>query len=959
MEEQSIPPQRSRAGLGPAELGWLALVLVVGVLLSLLASRQLALSQEQVQRAHFGAVTDRATRAMVRGMDQYALLLRAAAGFDLALDGRMDERRWLAFVEPLDLSRRPARIQAIAYVDALSGPTRSAIRFIAPLTAVNRGALGFDMYRDPVRREAMERARDTGRPALSGSVHLVTESGRNQQPGVLLYFPLYRPGAVVGSVAERRAALQGWITEAFRTGDLAASILDGRAQDLGVALVDVESGHTLYRSDMPVGSSGALTRRMGFEIGGRRWRLDYRSPPGFAGGGISPLWPLLSGLISTALLLALLFTLFRGRARVRALAERNRADYCQAAQELQTMVDAVSDYAIYRIDAQGRIVTWNRGAEQVKGYAADEILGESIERFYPPDQVAAGRPREALEAAARDGSFREQSWRIRKDGSRFWADISVSAIRNAGGDLVGYAKITRDLSERHRFEEHIQFLATHDHLTQLPNRLWLDRRLKEMRAAGQAIDLLMLDLDHFKNINDVHGHAVGDQVLLEIARRLRAGLREEDAVVRFGGDEFVILLPGALGAEALNRVAEKLQTRIARPIQVGNLELSTSTSVGISRSLPDGDGQLLLREADAALFRAKALGRNRTVFFSEAIEQAARERATLERQLRDALAGDELYLVYQPQVRLDTGKLVGVEALLRWRHPHLGEISPARFVPIAEDTGLIRPIGDWVLQRALHEMGRLQRRAETPLRLAVNLSPVQLGDPGFPARLQGLLQEVDYDPALLELEITETALLTDDRQIRQALERLRALGCTLALDDFGTGYSSLSQVTHHAVSTLKIDREFVRPLPEEKSALAVAEAICGMSSALGLRVVAEGIEHPAQLRCLRYDRLPGGAGFPVRAGRGHRPDRSPAGPSGRRRTAGRRRRNRQARPSRRGHSRTRLEPRYPPAGRREATVGRSAGVVRTLHLTSAACSRRVRSMDGFAIMLHLPIEHVA
>jgi len=411
-------------------------------------------------------------------------------------------------------------------------------------------------------------------------------------------------------------------------------------------------------------------------------------------------------------------------------------------------------------------------------------------------------------------------------------------------------------TERRRQEEDTLHLAHHDSLTGLPNRTLLQQRMRDAiqraRRERGRVAVMMIDLDHFKRVNDSLGHHVGDQLLKTVAERILACVRGSDTVARMGGDEFVVLLDAAADDSGIERMAAAIIERIAAPIPVDGHELLVTPSIGISRYPDDGeDLPVLLMNADSAMYRAKAGGRQAYCLFSRDMQQAARNRMELEGALRQALKLGEFSLDYQPQISLINGEIIGMEALLRWNNPQRGAVSPADFIPVAEESGLIVEIGEWVLATACREARLLQLRTGRPLRLAVNLSPRQFRQAGLVEQVQRALREGGLAPEHLELEITEGVLMAQTAEMVQRLGQLRALGVSIAVDDFGVGFSSLAYITRFPISTLKIDRVFVSQLPDSANDAAVAQAIIALARSLNINVVAEGVETLRQLEYLR------------------------------------------------------------------------------------------------------------
>jgi diguanylate cyclase (GGDEF)-like protein/PAS domain S-box-containing protein len=475
--------------------------------------------------------------------------------------------------------------------------------------------------------------------------------------------------------------------------------------------------------------------------------------------------------------------------------------------------------------------------------------------------------------AVRVGALRRGSWqgeaRLRRRGREpVPVLLRVSAIRDAAGRGVGYVALAADVTERQAAEARVRHLAHHDGLTGLPNRLLFQERLAaalaDARRSRRGGAVLLLDLDRFKEVNDSLGHPAGDELLREAAARLRGCAAPADTVARLGGDEFAIVQPGRGGgagpAEAARALAGAVMGALARPFRVEGQDVHAGTSVGVALFPDDGAAAGdLLRRADMALYRAKAAGRGTSRFFEPAMEEEARSRKAVEGELRRALERDELELFYQPQVRLADGLVVGLEALVRWRHPTRGLVGPAEFVPVAEESGLILALGERVLDEACRRL-RAWDADGRRLRVAVNLSPAQFRV-GLAEAVERRLAAHGADPRRLELELTEGALLRDTRANVATLERLKATGVTLALDDFGTGYSSLGYLGRFPFDAIKIDRSFVAGLGRDAYATAIVRTVVGLGHELGMTVVAEGVETRAQLERLRDLGCDVGQGF--------------------------------------------------------------------------------------------------
>lgn len=415
--------------------------------------------------------------------------------------------------------------------------------------------------------------------------------------------------------------------------------------------------------------------------------------------------------------------------------------------------------------------------------------------------------------------------------------------------------VSHDITDRKQAEADVAKLAYFDALTALPNRTLLNDRMT--RALAEAVRrncelcVMFVDLDHFKNINDTLGHGVGDALLVEVARRMQTALREQDTVARFGGDEFIALLPDT-GVEGAAHVAQNILNIISEPITLQGRELTVTPSIGIALWPRDGnDVDTLFKHADVAMYRAKRVGRNGFQFYTQELQQDASRVLLLENELRRALERNQFSLHYQPQLSLHSGKVVGVEALLRWHHHELGAISPAEFIPVAESSGQILAIGQWVLETALAQTRLWQSMGLTDLCVAVNVSAMQFRQPDLPQLVQSALARFDLPASSLEVELTESVAQQDPIGAMAIMAQLRQIGVKLAIDDFGTGYSSLSYLKRFAATRLKIDQSFVREICSDPDDLAIVRAIIGMARSLGLGTIAEGVETPAQLAVLR------------------------------------------------------------------------------------------------------------
>jgi diguanylate cyclase (GGDEF)-like protein/PAS domain S-box-containing protein len=653
----------------------------------------------------------------------------------------------------------------------------------------------------------------------------------------------------------------------------------------------------------------------------------------------------------------------------------------ESTRQFAMLVQGVKDYAIYMLDPDGRVANWNEGAERNKGYKAPEIVGQHFSRFYSEEDRAAGLPERALAIARAEGKYENEGWRYRKDGSRFWANVMMDAIYDTGGTLVGYAKITKDvtkekadadrlaevtknldlalenmsqglclfdkderlllanrryseifgfpegrirpgmtlreivdqgvadvfvdpevwkprardmyarrraaivandggviveklsngvsvqlryrtlpdgawvatyedISERLRSEEQISFLARHDSLTGLPNRACFNNRLEadldSARRSGGKVAAIGIDLDKFKEINDTRGHAAGDEVLTTLSKRMQACLEADETIARFGGDEFAAAKRFEDIAE-LHDFIQRLEACLHEEIRIDGYDIKPGASLGVAIYPQDADNlEALINNADLAMYRAKDALTETVCFYEVSMDEAARSRRLIANDLWQAVERNELQLHYQVQKAVNSGDTIGYEVLLRWHHPVRGTIPPSDFIPIAEECGAILPIGEWVLREACREAATWNNEHK----IAVNLSPVQLGNADVADLVHRVLLDTGLSPHRLELEITESTIIGDKERALQTLRRIKAFGVTIAIDDFGTGYSSLETLRAFPFDKIKLDRSFMSEVEASPEAKAIIRAILALGQTLRVPVLAEGVETRSQLDIL-------------------------------------------------------------------------------------------------------------
>src|ERR1700722_12812863 len=527
------------------------------------------------------------------------------------------------------------------------------------------------------------------------------------------------------------------------------------------------------------------------------------------------------------------------------------------AEEKYRAIFEESVVGIFQVAADGRPLRVNRAFAEIHGYdSPEQLLAEvsnvAFQIFFDPKRgEELGHALDEVGAVC--GAEPEVQ---RRDGTRRFVRSNVRAVRDEGGNLVLREGTVEDITDRKVAEERVQFLAYYDALTGLPNRTLLQDRLEKALAAARRqknkLALLYLDLDRFKDINDSLGHSVGDLFLQEVAERLKRWGRQQDTVGRLGGDEFLIMLTDAKDIPDAAVAAERLMDAMTTEFVVQGHSLNIGCSIGISIFPEHGaDADTLIKNADAAMYSAKANGRNNFRFFTEEMNAQVVERLTLEKSLRLALDKKELFLMYQPQMDMATGKVVGLEALLRWQHPKFGLVPPDRFIRLAENSGLILPIGEWVLRTACSQARTWQEEGFPKVTVAVNVSAIQFRQEGFCRLIRKVLDETGLAPQYLELELTESLLLANADLMLAVVQKLKAMGLTLAIDDFGIGYSSFGYLRQFQVSKLKIDRSFIRDVAVNPDDAAITAAIISMAKSLKLRVIAEGVETEEQMSFLR------------------------------------------------------------------------------------------------------------
>ena len=756
-------------------------------------------------------------------------------------------------------------------------PSYRVIMYIEPLQR-NRPMLGLDNAVPPGGQAQYQRAIDSGQ-ATAGPLFPLF-AGLGSGSCVMFTLPVYRFGTSPADPAARRAALIGETTLVVHPDQLTRDIFDAAGLKVRagskVELTTAASGTTpplFFREDGGPATTLTLPRWLypftpphfaqSLDVAGQHWNMVATRHAGpLADDHLASLFALGLGLVLSGLGAAYAQTLTSRSGLVQRRVEQRTAQLKQASHALllreRAIESSTNAIIILRSTAEGALIAYvNPAFEHMTGYSAADVLERDGSVLYGPDPEQQGISdlRRALRLR-QDGRAVVRNYR--KDGSMFWNDIQLAPVRDDSGEAAHFVAILHDITAVKNYEAELRHQTTHDTLTGLPNRQLLQDRL--VRAAvhaarsGQQVWVLSIDLDRFKFLNSRLGHKGGDLLLQAVAARLAAGVADDETVARVGGDEFAaLLLPrhGQNGPQAAD--AQRMLASLAAPIVIGDDELFLTCSIGIAVFPGDGhEAETLIERADIAMYRAKEIGRNNYQFYTAAMNDQLDERLLIEGALRNALERAQFALHYQPQVDMSTGRLVGMEALLRWLHPELGMVAPNRFIGVAEENGLIIPIGAWVLRTACLQLVAWQQQpGRAHLRMAVNISARQVTAKGFVASVAAVLAETGLAPACLELELTESLVMHDVEQAVRIMHELKKLGVKLAIDDFGTGYSSLAHLKRFEIDVLKIDQSFVRDLTDDPNDAAIVSAIIALAASLNLEVISEGVETAEQIAFLR------------------------------------------------------------------------------------------------------------
>ena len=864
-----------------------ALPLAIALVLLTLAYRQVVQWEQMRIQAQFDRDANHLAGLLQKRLDRHIEMMRSIERL-FAVSDEVSASDFASFVtpwmerhagtqsfswNPLVLDADRERFEATARASGLAGFTildRNAagetfpagrrneylpILHIAPLEN-NASALGLDPLSFSIPAAAIALTRSTGQPAASARLRLVQETGN--QNGVAVYLAVLAPEG-----APLRDRLRGIVTATFRLDDLLATALAGsQAAHIERCLVDLDDAETPgciagnQHDVRPAWAASTLARAAPIAFAGRHWELRLRATPEYMRQLQSwAAWATVAvGLLATAMLGALLLITTGTNRRIKALVEQRTA-------ELEAASADANEKQAALIEAQriARLGSWETvsGTSGLRTSAELHLLlgvdGSRLASLEDLVNTVAPASRPALTKAL--DTCAENPGRIILDCRTDTLPPRTLQFRLEsewqGGRMTRIRGIAQDVSSAREAEAKIQYLARYDTLTGLHNRsAWQEQARIALCSAARHQDkfaILFLDLDNFKTVNDSLGHPAGDRMLAMVASRLSHCVRDEDLLARLGGDEFVALLSRLSNVEEAALVADRMLAALAEPMNIDGHELHLSASVGIALYPNDGaEVDTLLKHADTAMYGAKEAGRNTYRFFIPEMNARATQRLLMEADLRRAVERNELILHYQPQIEAASGKPYGCEALVRWTHPQRGMVPPDQFIPLAEETGLIAPIGEWVLREACRQQVRWRAAGLPRLIVAVNISALQFRKRDFVPMVARILAETGADPMCIELEITESALMEPSAELNGRLQDLVDLGLTLALDDFGTGYSSLSYLKRLPIARLKIDRSFVDDLPGNAEDAAVTAAALSLARDLGMEVVAEGVETAAQ-----------------------------------------------------------------------------------------------------------------
>ncbi len=835
-----------------------------------------------------------ATERVRQRMLDYDQMLRGLRGL-FSASNSVDRQEFHEYYDALNLAQRYKGVQAVAFVQFVTDAEKNVhiakihsegfpaytiwpqaqsayyapIVYIEPSNPSNLLTLGFDLSSESSRHSAMLGARDSNSTHISGKLNLVQAAQSTPTPGLVMLLPIYRNGVARATIAQRQSALLGWVETILRIEELMAGVLGIDDDELDIEIFDgktLAKPFMLYDKDkfFRAGNTTQLlqtTRQL--EIAGRIWTIRFSSLPAFEQrlNSNKPQFIALVGVGLSLLLGSITWILIRARARSLHAAhllshELQARIEAQESLKLASLVYEHSSEGILVTDEENRIIASNPAFTRITGYKLADVQGKDP-RYFSSGRHDLDFYKAMWKELTQTGHWQGEIWDRHKNGEDHAKYLTINTIYHEDGSVFRRVALFMDISDKKESEELIWRQANFDPLTQLPNRsMFHDRLLHEVRLAQRGnfiFALLFIDLDLFKEVNDTLGHHVGDLLLIDAALRISSCVRNSDTVARLGGDEFTVILGGLSDVSSIERVAAKILQDLAAPYKLGDEVVYITGSIGITlypHDATDPDG--LLKNADQAMYVAKNMGRNRISYFTQALQESAQARLRMITDLREAITQEQFVLHYQPIVDLSTGEIHKAEALVRWQHPKQGLVPPNDFIPLAEETGLITEIGDWVFREAARHARRLREYYHPAFQISVNKSPKQFRDSGTTIALWfEYLKELGLPGDSITIEITESLLLNAISDITDKLRLFREGGIQIAIDDFGTGYSSLSYLKRFHIDYLKIDQSFVRDIETDANDLALSRAIIVMAHALGLKVIAEGVETATQLALLK------------------------------------------------------------------------------------------------------------
>ena len=734
-----------------------------------------------------------------------------------------------------------------------------------PFTPVSIKKMGLDYASYPEINLIIKRAVETSMAAASIHAPLSTKDSE-----YVVVKAIYAGKDTPSTLEERRATVNGLIS--MRVDARAMFSLDSMSE-FSVRLMLEREGNEQNLVDIPYreGDHGIfpprwLEQSYVFFSGVDEYKLRVKAPVYIDRSDYIILFAalLLGGFISWLIYLQArniverTAFLQRRHQEIQAYADERTKELAHEKERAQITLESIED-AVITTDAEGIVDYLNPIAEKLTGWSEEEAIGQRVDCIFSlvDEEKNETLDNPVLECLRQSAviRIRETVFLVDRKNNKISAEVTAAPIMGKDNKVLGAVFVSHDVSVAKQLASQMEFQATHDSLTSLPNRVLLIDRLNQAISRApwnkRHIAVLFLDLDRFKLVNDTLGHDVGDELLEQVANRLLCCLRKGDTVSRLGGDEFVVVLQDLASPEDVHGIAEKIIDVFKRPFQLSVEEFFTTSSVGISLYPGDGDDpHILMKKADSAMYQAKAAGKNKFVFYDDRMSEHNTKKLTIEMELRRALDREEFSLFYQPQVDARTGKMIGAEALIRWNHPEWGLVSPMDFIPIAEETGLIIPIGNWVIQTACEHRKIWYELGHKDIRVSVNISGVQFQHGSLLPVVKRALEDTAISADLLELELTEGVLAKDSENAATTLAKLKAMGVHMSIDDFGTGYSSLSYLKRFPVSTLKVDRCFVKDVITDPDDAAICTAIIAMAHNLNLRVIAEGVENNEQLEFL-------------------------------------------------------------------------------------------------------------